>query len=164
MFDLGWSEIFVIALVALIVVGPKDLPRVLRTVTQTLSKIKGLAREFQSGLDEMAREAELSDLKKDLEKVSKGSLDKTLADTVDPTGDVGRSIREIKDSVESDPTKSGSAVTDAMAKREQTASTPAPEPAAAPAPAPAKTLEDKYKSIGDAFDAPADDGNGKAAS
>ncbi len=150
MFDLGWSELFVIALVALIVVGPKDLPRVLRGITQTLGKIKGMAREFQSGLDEMAREAELSDLKKEIDKVSRGSLDKAFEDTVDPTGDIGRSIREIKASVEQGPADN---------------STPAPQPSsAAAADEDLSPMEQKYKSIGQAFEKPADGGDGKAAS
>lgn len=151
MFDLGWSELFVIALVALVVVGPKDLPRVLRTVTQTLGKIKGMAREFQSGLDEMARETELSDLKKEIDKASRGSLDKAFEETVDPTGDVGRSIREIKASVEKGPAE---------------VSTPAPQSSstAAAADEDISPLEQKYKSIGQAFEKPADGGDGKAAS
>lgn len=150
MFDLGWSELFIIALVALIVVGPKDLPRVLRGVTQTLGKIKGMAREFQSGLDEMAREAELSDLKKEIDKASRGSLDKAFEETVDPTGDIGRSIREIKASVEQGPADSA---------------TPVPQPSAVSvADEELSPMEQKYKSIGQTFDKPADGGDGKAAS
>jgi sec-independent protein translocase protein TatB len=63
-FDLGWSELFIIGLVTLLVVGPKDLPRVLRTISQLVAKARGMAREFQSGVDDMIRESELGDIKK----------------------------------------------------------------------------------------------------
>lgn len=70
MLDLGWSEILVIGVVALIVVGPKDLPRMLRTLGQYTAKAKGIAREFQRSMEEAARQAdidELKDVKKDLD-------------------------------------------------------------------------------------------------
>ena len=74
MFDLGWSELFIIGLVTLLVVGPKELPRVLRTISQLMAKARGLAREFQSSVDEMVRESELDDLKKEI-KALKGDAD-----------------------------------------------------------------------------------------
>ena len=63
MFDIGWSEMMVIAILALIVIGPKDLPRVLKSVSYWVRKARSLAREFQSGVDEMIREADLDDAK-----------------------------------------------------------------------------------------------------
>ena len=59
MFDIGWSEMAVILMVALIVIGPKDLPRVARTIGKWTGKARAMAREFQRSLDDMAREAEL---------------------------------------------------------------------------------------------------------
>lgn len=72
MFDIGWQELFVIGILALIVVGPKDLPRVIRTISGMIRKAKGMAREFQSGLDEVIREAELDDMRKELETQTEG--------------------------------------------------------------------------------------------
>lgn len=66
MFDIGWSEFLVIAVVALVVIGPKDLPRVLRTVGQWVRKARQIANEFQSSIEEMAREAELAELRKEI--------------------------------------------------------------------------------------------------
>lgn len=66
MFDLGWSELFIIGLITLLVVGPKELPRVLRTISQVLAKLRGLAREFQTSVDEMVRETEIEDLKNEI--------------------------------------------------------------------------------------------------
>ncbi|ADH89186.1 twin-arginine translocation protein, TatB subunit [Ancylobacter novellus DSM 506] len=63
MFDIGWSELLVIGIVALVVIGPKELPRVLRTVGQGIGKLRRMAGEFQGQFNEALREAELSDLK-----------------------------------------------------------------------------------------------------
>jgi sec-independent protein translocase protein TatB len=63
MLDLGWSEILVIGVVALIVVGPKDLPRMLRTLGQYAGRARGIAREFQKSMDEAARQADIDELK-----------------------------------------------------------------------------------------------------
>ena len=62
MFDISWSEMAIIALLALVVIGPKDLPRVLRTMGQFMRKARALSREFQSGLNDVMREAELAEL------------------------------------------------------------------------------------------------------
>src|SRR4051812_50215161 len=67
MFDIGWSEFVVIAVVALIAIGPKDLPGVLRTVGQWMTKIRRMAAEFQGQFQEAMREAEMADLKKQVE-------------------------------------------------------------------------------------------------
>ena len=64
MFDIGYSELLVIAVVALIVIGPKDLPRVMRTVGQWVGRARGMARHFRSGVDTMIREAELEEMEK----------------------------------------------------------------------------------------------------
>jgi sec-independent protein translocase protein TatB len=64
MFDIGYSELLVIAVVALIVIGPKDLPNVMRTVGQWVGRARGMARHFRSGIDTMMREAELEEMEK----------------------------------------------------------------------------------------------------
>jgi sec-independent protein translocase protein TatB len=92
MFDIGWTEMAIIALVALIVIGPKDLPRALRSVGQWTRKARMLAREFQSGLDEMIREADLDDARKAIQSTRSIRPDKLLRDTIDPTGEVEQSL------------------------------------------------------------------------
>jgi sec-independent protein translocase protein TatB len=64
MFDIGWTKLVLIAVVALIAIGPKELPGVLRNVGHWVGKIRRLAAEFQSQFQEALREAELGDLKK----------------------------------------------------------------------------------------------------
>jgi sec-independent protein translocase protein TatB len=64
MFDIGYSELLVIAIVALVVIGPKDLPRVMRTVGHWVGRARGMARHFRAGVDTMMREAELEEMEK----------------------------------------------------------------------------------------------------
>ena len=73
MFDIGWSELVLIGLVALIVIGPKELPTVLRTAGQWMGKVKRMASEFQGQFQEALREAEVADLKEQAEDLT-GSL------------------------------------------------------------------------------------------
>jgi Tat protein translocase TatB subunit len=67
MLDFGWSQMLLIAAVALIVLGPKELPKVLKSITEWAGKARGLAREFRSSVDEMMRETELKNLKEEFE-------------------------------------------------------------------------------------------------
>ena len=92
MFDLGWSEMAIIMLVALIVIGPKDLPKVARTIGQWTGKARALARDFQRSLDDMAREAELDEIKKSIDKVGNTSLRQVVKDAVDPDDDLERAF------------------------------------------------------------------------
>ena len=92
MFDIGWSEMAVIMLVALVVIGPKDLPRLARNVGQWVAKGRAMAREFQRSLEDMAREAELDDVKREIEKVGRTNIKKSIEKTIDPTGDLGRAF------------------------------------------------------------------------
>ncbi len=64
MFDIAWGKLVIIGVVALIVIGPKELPAVLRTLGQWMTKIRRMASEFQGQFQEAMREAEMADLKK----------------------------------------------------------------------------------------------------
>ena len=70
MFDIGWSELVLIGVVALIVIGPKELPAVLRAAGQWTAKIRRMAAEFQGQFQEALREAELADLKKQVDEIN----------------------------------------------------------------------------------------------
>jgi len=74
MLDIGFPEFLLISFVLLIVVGPKDLPKVLRSITLFIKKIKTMASQFHSGIDDLANEAEISDLRKEVNKIDKKSL------------------------------------------------------------------------------------------
>jgi sec-independent protein translocase protein TatB len=77
MFDIGWSEFVVIAVVALIAIGPKELPGVLRMVGQWVAKARKMAAEFQGQFNEAMREAEMADLKKTFDDVRDAAKDLT---------------------------------------------------------------------------------------
>ncbi len=96
MFDIGWSEMAVIALIALIVIGPKDLPSTMKTIAHWMRKARSLTREFQSGIDDMVREAELEDARKALDATRGGNLQRTLSNALDPDDEVGKEVRAIE--------------------------------------------------------------------
>ncbi|WGF89446.1 Sec-independent protein translocase protein TatB [Marinivivus vitaminiproducens] len=86
--DISWSEMAIILLVALIVIGPKDLPQVARTVGQWVRKARTMAREFQNSLESMAREAELDKVKDEIEKASRTDVRAAVNKHVDPDGKI----------------------------------------------------------------------------
>ena len=92
MFDLAWSEMAIILVVALVVVGPKDLPRLARTLGQWVAKGRAMAREFQRHVDDMAREADLQDLKNSVGKISPAGIRDQITKAVDPDGTLGKSL------------------------------------------------------------------------
>ena len=81
--DAGAEEIMVVAVVALIFVGPKDLPIVLRKVGQFTARMRGLAAEFRASFDEMARQSELDELKKEVEALRRGDPVKAVSKEID---------------------------------------------------------------------------------
>ena len=103
MFDIGWQELFIVAVLALIVVGPKDLPRALRTIMGLVRKARLMARDFQDGLDEVVREADLDDMKSKLEGLSQGDISKSIQETIDPTGGLASDLNmtEIQNDLDS---------------------------------------------------------------
>ncbi len=89
MFDFAWSEILLIGAVALIAIGPKDMPAAIRTVSSMIKKARRMAAEFQTHVDEMVREADLGDVKKAFNDIRNLDLAGALEKHVDPD----RSIR-----------------------------------------------------------------------
>lgn len=89
MFDIGWSELLVIGIVALVVIGPKELPGVVRSIAQNIAKLRRMASDFQGQFTDAMREMELHDLKKDAEKL----LSDTTA-SLDPVKNAGEEIKK----------------------------------------------------------------------
>ncbi len=77
--EIGASELLVIAVVALIVVGPKDLPMLLRKLGQFMAKLRGMAADFRASFDEMARQSELDELRQQVDALRRGQLDEIAA-------------------------------------------------------------------------------------
>jgi sec-independent protein translocase protein TatB len=127
MFDLAWSEIALILLVALVVIGPKELPNAVRGIADFIRKARRMAGEFQVHVDEMMRETKLDEVKKQIDEVRTGIYDmkRDVERQIDEPG-----LREAFKDPFAD--MSGSATSSAS-----TAAPPPAPPAAAPAPAPA---------------------------
>jgi sec-independent protein translocase protein TatB len=74
MFDLAWSEIGVIGLVAVLVLGPKELPQAMRTMAKMLRKMRSLTSELQGHMNEIVREAELDEVRQSIQKLSSANI------------------------------------------------------------------------------------------
>ena len=88
MFEIGWGELLIIGIVALIAIGPKELPTVLRTLGQYMAKIRRMASEFQGQFQEAMREAEMEDLKKHADDLNNAA--RSLTKPLDPTDYLGK--------------------------------------------------------------------------
>jgi sec-independent protein translocase protein TatB len=102
MFDIGGWEFLIAIVIAIIVIGPKDLPGTIRTVTGWIRRARELAREFQSGLDDLARETELDDVKNEIHSGlgldditdSGNSIRNQIENTIDPDGNIGDAFKD----------------------------------------------------------------------
>ena len=116
MFDLGWSEFLIIGFVLMMVVGPKDLPKVLRTFSKLTSQARSMAREFTSSLEDATKASEMGDVKKFVTDLKTGNLEDMATIIDDDTkkelenikstasvDDIGDDVREIQKSAKSDP-------------------------------------------------------------
>lgn len=84
MFELSWSHILLIVVVALVVVGPKDLPKLMRTAGQWMGKARRMADQFRKSFDDMAREAELDELRAEIDSLRHQR----------PLGDIGHELSQ----------------------------------------------------------------------
>ena len=92
-FDIGWPELLLIGVVALVVIGPKDLPRALRVAGYWVRKARTLSREFQNSVEQMVREAELEEMRQNLKKATEFDIEKEINKTIDPDGKLAEAIR-----------------------------------------------------------------------
>jgi len=99
MLDISWTEFLLIAIVALVFIGPKELPAVLRTIGQWTRKIRGMAAEFQSQFQEAMREAEMADLKKQVDDIATGL--KQDINSYDPLKDVRADVEAAQQQIQS---------------------------------------------------------------
>ena len=95
MLDIGGWEFLIVAFVLLMVVGPKELPNMLRGFTRAVRRIRSMASEFTRGMEDLASDNELGDLKSTIADVKSGNLDR-IADKIDPGGELKESVSGIK--------------------------------------------------------------------
>ncbi len=130
MFDIGWTEMMVIAVVAIVVVGPKELPGMLRTFGKTMGKVRRMSRDFQRQFDDALKEADLDEVRKGIETVKKANPTHALKQAMSP-------------------------VTDEMTEVSKTASAPAMSKPAAPEPSLSKPSAPKSAASGSVEPTPA---------
>ncbi len=138
MLDIGWAELAVVGVIVLIVVGPKELPRVLRSAGQWAGKARKIAREFQNSLDDMIRESELDTVKKDVEKATNFDVKKDIENAIDPKGDVKRAL----EAPAADAGEAPAADADETGPTAMPSASPTPSAKVAPAPPDATPAED----------------------
>jgi sec-independent protein translocase protein TatB len=108
MFDFAWSEMAVIAAVALVLIGPKDMPVAIRSITGMIKKARRMAGEFQTHVDEMLREANLDEVKSTINDIRNFDLKSEMERTVDPDG----TLRDTFASNPLEPTPADAALAD----------------------------------------------------
>ena len=148
MFGISSTEYLLIAIVALVVIGPKELPAVMRTIGQWTRKVRGMAAEFQNQFQEAMREAEMADLKKQVDDMARDVKDidplKSVREDIESAGkDVERSLASASEqtalpAASSEPVLTA---TPAEAAPAEIASSPAAETPASPAPEPVEKTE-----------------------
>lgn len=112
MFDIGWGELVVIGIVALVVIGPKELPTVLRTIGQWSAKVRRMAAEFQGQFQEAMREAEFADLKKQVDAI--GDTTRDLTNIANPLETVRREVDSALHASPAPPASSSPALGDTL--------------------------------------------------
>ena len=121
MFDIGWTEILIIAVVAIIVVGPKDLPRMLRTLGRYAGQLRRTAGEFRSQFDDAIRDSELDELRSTLQDTSDLNPINQIRDSItDSMAPLKESADDIKSSIEA-PQSAGDDASEEPAPKKKTA-------------------------------------------
>lgn len=101
MFDIGWTELVVVGVVALIAIGPKELPGVLRMVGQWMGKARRMAGEFQAQFQEAMREAEVADMKKQFDEVTQAASSMASGNVLTS------SVKDVEDALKLDTSSVG---------------------------------------------------------
>ena len=92
MFDFNWSEIALIGVVALVLIGPKDMPVAIRAISNAVKKMRRMAGEFQHHVDDMLKDADLADVKSSFDDIRGMNFKGTVRRALDPDGSIGRAF------------------------------------------------------------------------
>lgn len=162
MLDISWGELVLVGMVALIVIGPKELPTVLRTAGQWMSKVRRMAAEFQGQFQEAMREAEFADLKKQVDSIGDSARNLTDFNPLDTAQKefetaLGDEPRNAASGAQAGSPGTGSPGTDSPGAGTPIATTPA-EPATERPPAEPASAPPPAQAVGGSFPAPGVDG------
>ncbi|MEL6369463.1 MAG: Sec-independent protein translocase protein TatB [Pseudomonadota bacterium] len=127
----GFFELIMIAVIALVVVGPQDLPKLMRSAGQAMAQVRRLAAEFAAAFDQMARETEMEEMRKEIEALKKDNVFTEAKNAVDeavrPISDAVRNeAAEVKDAINKPVVTESEGTNDAPAPDPQTDNTPDP--------------------------------------
>jgi len=92
MFDIAWSELLLIVVLVLVVMGPKDLPKLMNSIGKIVAKARGFAREFTGSFQQMAKEAELEEIIKKANRAQTIRPNDILKKAIDPQGDIDAAL------------------------------------------------------------------------
>lgn len=92
MFDIGWVEMMVVVIVMIIVVGPKELPGLLRTIGRGIAQVRAMARTFQDSIEELAEETGLDEVRDEVRAIRDFRLEDEIEKTIDPDGELREGI------------------------------------------------------------------------
>ena len=139
MFDIGWAEMALIAVVAIVVIGPKELPKVMREIGIWVSRARAMSRNFMDQLDEMSRQSGIDEVRKEAEALRQLNPMQTLEKTIDPDGVIARQGAELSQIGNAMDAPKASQENAPMASQEiapkaTVQAAPVVEPAAAPIP------------------------------
>lgn len=95
MFDIGWAEMALIAVVAVIVIGPKELPKVMREIGTWVSRARSMSRAFMDQLDEMSRQSGIDEVRKEAEALRQLNPAQAIEKTIDPDGVIARQTADL---------------------------------------------------------------------
>jgi len=105
MLDIGWTEILFVVVVAVLVIGPRDLPKAMRAIAKTIGKAKSMMRQFQNELDGMLRDSELDEVKNQIQATRNFNIKDQVAKSIDPDGQIKTAFdpnAPTKDTLETD--------------------------------------------------------------
>ena len=96
MLDFGWTELLMIGVVAVVIIGPKDLPKAMSGLADWVRKLRGLARDFQGQVDDMVKGTELEDVKKAAQGLNRYNVKRQISNVVDPKGQMRKALDETR--------------------------------------------------------------------
>ena len=145
MLDVGWTELVVIAIVLIIVVGPKDLPPMLRTFGKMMTKMRGMANDFRQQFDEALKEADLDDVRKTLSDAQKLNPAHSLREAMNPLRQMGNEIKADLQKATTVDTKPQAPSTEPTPAEPLPAAAIVPEPVLSAAPVAVATVSEPAK-------------------
>lgn len=145
MFDIGWSELLIIAVVAIVVVGPRDLPRMLRTVGQYVGKFRRMAGDFRTQFDDALKEADLDDLKKDVDSLRSLNPARAIKKEIGSINEIGKDIKKSVEAPVTSTSSTSSSDTPAANGAETAPATPARSRPAQPSQATSTSADGQKK-------------------